>query len=190
MLFRSFSDLIPHIFFPRKLPTANFVAFEELSQEYSLLSMMTLLLEELASADSNKIGSLIPATVKLFKTWKLIQNQGNAGFNVDLLSQSIKSLSPGESISLYINAQNAGMILAAPADQLHPNILIISAFAASQTSKTLMRASGPLFATFPGVSYHVLNSKLISSRALTEQLSYTLVKIAMEIRTSIHQTQQ
>jgi hypothetical protein len=133
---------------------------------------MTAVVEEVGNIG---FGSREPSILKaatIFRSWRFAH--GESGLQAEKLTKSIQSLQPGDSTALYIRAQNAGLILTVPEPggtrEHDPDSVILSVFAPSQPSETVMAADGPMCAGFPGLSYHLPRSTLLESYSLADQL--------------------
>jgi hypothetical protein len=138
---------------------------------------MATAVEEVGRSLGTEPKSSILKAAVLFRSWTYA-HEGEGGLQAEKLAESIQALQPGESTAFYIRAQNAGLILTLPelgargSHEHEPGSVILSVFAPSQASGTVMGAEGPICAGFPGLSYHLPRSSLLDlgSYAMADQL--------------------
>ena len=156
--------LVPHIFFPRQLPSSS--NKEKLvDDESKLLELFDDALQrDTFPPDATHLFQSLRST---FHTWS--QLQGQPLLDSSLLSESIQNLQAGDALALYIRAQNAGLLIKIPRED--GESATIFTFAASLPNAAIMSASGNLIVRYPSTAIRIKRSQLLHSKYLADQLS-------------------
>ncbi|KAG0619346.1 hypothetical protein M758_4G132600 [Ceratodon purpureus] len=128
--------VVNNIFLPRKLPQSDFPSEGEFVREFA----------QVLAEDVTYFPALKEAE-RMMKAWSWVQR---ASVNWEFVHESINRLQPGETFSLYLRAQNAGITISLkdePVSKLPSATLAVFRVAASASK--VMQAKGDLSDVFP-----------------------------------------
>ena len=183
----SFSQIIPHLFLLRELPSK----LSSTEPDYCIIALVNNVLESLGRSGLARFQS----AQRAFATWSKLQTED--ALDAARLQKAIVALGPGDHLPLYLRAQNACLILSRlPAHLLpsstisttacsshsrnsstsQPEIesadgIVLSTFAPAIPSKQVVEAEGELLCNYPQSSIQVKRSSLLLSKAFAEQIA-------------------
>ena len=190
----SISQIIPHLFLLRELPSQS--SPSEFSA-YCFISLVNRVLESLISSGLARVHSV----QRSFATWSDLQTEDAVGaLDAAKLQAAVVALGPGDHLPLYVRAQNACLIFSRLPSDLSPSTsstsasatasipqtsnscsdqpqmrsaddMVFSTFAPALTSKQVVDAGGELLCSYPQTSIRVERSSLLLSKTFAEQVA-------------------
>jgi hypothetical protein len=158
-------DIIPHVFLPRKLPTSEQPKIVEIEQ-----NILRILNAVAIHGESLDFSSIAPQTSLMLQNWEKLQPCLSSTIHgVEAIAKTIESLDCRGMLSIYIQAQNAGMLLSGLMEESNVN-LILSSFPASAPSTTVMSATGDLAVLVPQQSVWITRTALLTSEDFAGEL--------------------